>query len=164
MTEAELKKHLDAAEKSPKQIAAAVLGLPDKTLRYKPSPDKWCILEVLGHLADIEIVYAHRFRQMLADRKPVIAPMDQDAWAQNLGYTETPVPELVALYGLNRHHTVQLLRRLKSGDLGKSAYHPELKHDVTVAEYVEKMATHGANHLQQIERLKKQASGTHAVN
>jgi DinB superfamily len=158
MTEADLNKHLDAAEKSPKQIAAAVLGLPDKTLRYKPSPDKWCILEILGHLADIEIVYAYRFRQMLADKKPVIAPMDQDAWAQNLGYTETPAPELVALYGLNRHHNLQLLRRLKLGDLGKSAYHPELKHDVTLAEYVEKMGTHGANHLQQIERLKKQTA------
>jgi hypothetical protein len=159
MTEAELKKHLDAAEKSPKQIAAAVSGLPDKTLRYKPSPDKWCILEVLGHLSDIEIVYAHRFRQMLADKKPVIAPMDQDAWARNLGYLETPAPELIALYGLNRHHTLQLLRRLKSGDLEKSAYHPELKHDVTVAEYVEKMGTHGTNHLAQIERLKEEAAG-----
>lgn len=158
MTEAELKKYLDAAEKSPKQIAAAVSGLPDKTLRYKPSPDEWCILEVLGHLADIEIVYAHRFRQMLADTKPVIAPMDQDAWAQHLDYMETSVPELIALYGLNRHHTLQLLRRLKSGDLEKSAYHPELKHEVTVAEYVEKMGTHGANHLTQIERLKKEAA------
>ena len=158
MTQAELKKHLDAAEKSPKEVAAAVSGLPDKTLRYKPSPDKWCILEVLGHLADIEIVYAHRFRQMLADKKPVIAPMDQDAWAQNLGYLETSAPELIALYGLNRHHTLQLLRRLKSGDLEKSAYHPELKHEVTVAEYVEKMGTHGANHLTQIERLKKEAA------
>jgi hypothetical protein len=158
MTEAELKKHLDAAEKSPKQIAAAVSGLPDKALRYKPSPDNWCILEVLGHLADIEIVYAHRFRQMLADEKPVIAPMDQDAWARNLGYMETPAPEAVALYGLNRHHNVQLLRRLKPGDLEKSAHHPELKHDVTVAEYVERLGTHGANHLGQIERLKKQAS------
>ena len=47
MTEAELKKYLDAAEESPKQIAAAVLGLPEKTLRYKPSPDKWCIWEML---------------------------------------------------------------------------------------------------------------------
>jgi uncharacterized damage-inducible protein DinB len=158
MTEAELKKHLDAAEKSPKQIAAAVSGLSDKTLRYKPSPDKWCIREILGHLADIEIVYAHRFRQMLADQKPVIAPMDQNAWAQNLGYLHSPALELVALYGLNRHHTLQLLRRMKAGDLEKSAYHPELKHDVTLAEYVEKMATHGANHLEQIERLKKQAS------
>ncbi len=155
MSEAELKKHLEAAEKSPKQIAAAVSGLPDKTLRYKPAPDKWCILEVLGHLADIEVVYAYRLRQMLADKKPVIAPMDQDDWARNLGYIETPPAELVALYGLNRHANVQLLRRLKPGDLAKSAYHPELKHDVTVAEYVEKMGTHGANHLAQIERLKK---------
>jgi hypothetical protein len=158
MTEAEVKKHLDAAEKSPKQIAAAVSRLADKTLRYKPSPEKWCILEILGHLADMEVMYAYRIRQMLADKKPVIASIDQNAWAQNLGYMETPAPELVALYGLNRHHNLQLLRRLKPGDLEKSADHPELKHDVTVAEYVEKMGTHGANHLAQIERLKEQAA------
>jgi len=157
MTEAELKKQLEAAEKSPKQIAAAVSGLPEKTLRYKPSPDKWCILEILGHLADIEIVYAYRMRQMLADKKPVIAPIDQDEWAKNLGYLQESVPELVALYGLNRHHTLQLLRRLKPGDLEKSAYHPELKRDVTLAEYIGMMGGHGANHLEQIERLKKQA-------
>ncbi len=157
MTEAELKQHLDVAEKSPKQIAAAVSGLPDKVLRYKPAPDKWCILEILGHLADIEIVYAYRLRQILADKKPVLAPMDQDDWARNLGYMEMSPAELVASYGLNRHANVQLLRRLQLADLAKSAYHPELKHDVTVAEYVEKLATHGANHLAQIERLKKSA-------
>ena len=155
MNEAELKKHLEAAEKSPKQIAAAVTGLPDKILRYKPAPDKWCILEVLGHLADIEIVYAYRLRQMLADKNPTIAPMDQDEWARNLGYMETAPAELLALYGLNRHANMQLLRRLKPGDLQKSAYHPELKHDVTVADYVEKLGTHGASHLAQIERLKR---------
>ena len=54
MTEADFKKHLDAAESSPKQIAAAVSGLPENVLRYKPSPEKWCILEVLGHLADAD--------------------------------------------------------------------------------------------------------------
>ena len=157
MSEAELKKHIEAAEKSPKQIAAAVSGLTDKTLRYKPAPDKWCILEILGHLADMEVMFAHRLRQMLADKKPVIAPINQEDWARNLGYTESPPAELVALYGLNRHANVQLVRRLKPGDLEKSAYHPEMKHDVTVAEYVEKMGTHGATHLAQIERLKKEA-------
>jgi uncharacterized damage-inducible protein DinB len=157
MTEAELKKHLDEAEKSPKQIAAAVSGLPEKTLRYKPAPGKWCIQEILGHLADIEVMYAYRLRQMLADKKPVIAPIDQDDWARNLGYLETPPAELVALYGLNRHANIQLLRRLKLEDLSKSAYHPELKANVTVAEYVEKMGGHGTNHLEQIEKLKKQS-------
>ena len=155
MTESELKKHLEAAEKSPKQVAAAVSGLPEKVLRYKPAPDKWCILEILGHLADIEIVYAYRLRQMLADKKPVIAPMDQDEWARNLGYAETPPAEPVALYGLNRHANLRLLRRLTPADLGKSAYHPEAKQDITVADLIERMATHGASHLEQIERLKK---------
>ncbi len=157
MTEAELKKHLDAAEKSPKQIAAAVSGLSDKMLRHKPSPEKWCILEILGHLVDIEIVYAYRMRQMLADEKPMIAPMDQDAWASRLGYMETPAVESVALYGLKRHYNLRLLRRLKPSDLEKSAYHPELKDNVTVAEMIERMAGHGPNHLAQIERLKKEA-------
>jgi uncharacterized damage-inducible protein DinB len=162
MTDAELKKHLEAAEKSPKQIAAAVSGLPDKALRYKPAPDKWCILEVLGHLADMEVMYAYRIRQMLADKKPVIAPIDQNDWAKNLGYTETPPAELVALYGLNRHANLRLLQRLKPSDLEKSAYHPELRTNVTVAEYVEKMGRHGASHLEQIERLKKEAAGAKA--
>ncbi len=159
MTESELKKHLEAAEKSPKQVAAAVSGLPEKVLRYKPAPDKWCIQEILGHLADIEIVYAYRLRQMLADKKPNIAPMDQNDWAQNLGCLETPPAELVALYGLNRHSNLRLLQRLKPADLSKSAYHPETKENFTVAQLIERMAVHGTSHLEQIERLKKEAKG-----
>jgi DinB superfamily len=157
MIEAELKKHLDATEKSPKEIAAAVSGLAPAVLRYKPAPDKWSILEILGHLADIEIVYAYRLRQMLADHKPVIAPMDQNAWAENLGYMDAPAPELIALYALNRHHNLRLLRRLNPEDLTKSAFHPESKRDVTVATLIEMMSSHGANHLQQIEKLKREA-------
>jgi hypothetical protein len=157
MTDIEFKKHIEAAEKSPKQIATAVSGLPDKILRYKPAPNRWCILEILAHLADMELLYAHRIRQMLADKKPVLAPIDQDDWAKNLGYMEESPAELVALYGLNRHHNLQLLRRIKPEDLQKSAYHPELQKDVCVAEYVERMGTHGTNHLEQIERLKQQA-------
>lgn len=157
MTEADLKKRLEVAEKSPKEIAAAVSGLSDKILRYKPSPGKWSVLEVLAHLADIEIVYGYRLRQMLADKDPVIAPMDQDAWAKNLGYVDSLPAEMIALYGLNRHANLKLLRRLKADDLKKSAFHPELKSQVTVADLVERMAEHGTTHLGQIERLKKEA-------
>jgi len=158
MTEAELKKHLDAAEKSPKEIAAAVSGLPEKVLRYKPSPDKWCVLEILGHLADVEIIYGYRLRQMLADSKPVIAPLDQDAWARNLNYLDSPPMELVAFYGLGRHHNLRLLRSLKASDFSKSAFHPEMQREITVADLVERMGGHGADHLRQIEELKVAAT------
>ncbi len=164
MTEAEFKKHLDAAEKSPKEIAAAVSGLPERILRYKPSADtdtdkdKWCVLEILGHLADVEIVYGYRLRQMLADVKPEIAPIDQDAWARNLNYMNSAPAELVAFYGLARYHNLRLLRSLKPSDLSKSAFHPEMQKEITVADLVERMGSHGAAHLKQIERTKAEAN------
>ena len=157
MTEAELKKHLDAAEKSPKEIAAAVSGYrrlfcaADRIRRSGASSRFSRILPTSKSL------YGYRLRQMLADEKPVIAPMDQDAWAKNLGYLDASAPELVALYGLNRHHNLRLLRRLKAEDLEKVAFHPEYQKDVTVARLVEQMAGHGANHLAQIEKLKREA-------
>jgi len=163
MTEAELKQHLDAAEKNPRQLAAATSGLPAETLRYKPAPDKWSILEILGHLADVEIVFGHRIRQMLAEEKSAIAPMDQNSWAANLGYMETPAPEMIALFGVNRHHNLRILRRVKSQDLNKSAYHPELKRDVQLSEIVEKLDSHTQNHLRQIERLKRDSKNPPAI-
>src|SRR6266576_4572216 len=122
MTEAELKKHLDAAEQSPKEIAAAVSGLSEKVLRYRPSPEKWCVLEVLGHLADAEIIYGYRLQQMLADATPVIAPLDQDAWARNLNYMDSTPSELVAFYSLARSHNLRLLRTLRASDFSKSTF------------------------------------------
>jgi hypothetical protein len=55
---------------------------------------------------------------------------------------------------LARHHTLRLLRSLKAPDLAKSAFHPELQREVTVAELVAMMGGHGVGHLQQIEKLK----------
>jgi uncharacterized damage-inducible protein DinB len=158
MTTEELKTLVSDADKGPKKLAAAVSGLPDKVLRYKPSPEKWCILEIVGHLTDVELIYSHRLRQMLADKKPVIAPIDQDDWARNLGYMEAAPAELVAQYGLNRHHNLRLLRRISVNDLKKSAYHPEKKSDVTVEDLVQRIIAHDANHIAQIEALKQQAS------
>ncbi len=159
MTSDELNKIIDSAEKDPKRIAAAISGLPDSTLRFKPARDKWSILEMLAHLADMEILYAYRMRQIVADNNPTIAPIDQDAWAKNLGYMEEKAPELIAQFGLLRHHNLNLLRRMRPADLDKAAFHPELNRKVTLAEMIGMLARHGHNHLEQIERIKKQAGG-----
>ena len=148
----------DRGERSPKDIAEAVSGLPDKVLRYKPSPEKWCVLEILGHLSDVEIIYGYRLRQMLADTKPVISPLDQNAWTRNLNYLNSTPSELVAFYGLGRHHNLRLLRSLKASDVFKSAFHPEMQQEMPVADLVERMSGHGAAHLKQIEKLKAAAS------
>ena len=157
MTAQEFKKLLDTAEKNPEQVARAVMGLPTKVLQYKPAPNKWSVQEILAHLADSELVYGYRLRQAIADKEPTFAPIDQDAWAANLGYMEPTTPELIALYSLLRRANLRVLRRLKPADLEKSGFHPEHKCQITVAELVQNLAKHGASHLEQIERLKQMA-------
>ncbi len=154
MTEQELRSHLQALERNPDRIAAAVADLDDATLRHKPAPDKWCILEILAHLADVEIIYGYRLRQAIADKEPTFAPIDQDDWARNLGYTQVQPSECLAVYQTNRRANLRLLRRLKTEHLGKGGFHPELSRKFTLAELVERMAKHDPNHLEQIERLK----------
>jgi uncharacterized damage-inducible protein DinB len=155
MDENEFKKKLESIATGPSLILAAVAGLDDATLRRKPAPDKWCILEMLGHLSDIEVLYGYRLRQMLADKEPVIAPIDQDDWARNLGYLEATPAELLDAYQAARRANLRLLRRLKLADLEKGAFHPELKRKVTVAELIGMMAGHDPNHAGQIERIKQ---------
>ncbi len=159
MTAAELNERLRAIETGPSLIAAAVTGLGDAVLRHKADPGKWCILEILGHLADIEVLYGYRLRQMLADKEPVIAPIDRDDWARHLGYLEASPAELLEAYQAARRANLRLLRRMKVEDLEKGAFHPEHKRKVTVEELIGMMAGHDPNHLGQIERLKQHAGG-----
>ena len=156
MTADELKKIISEAEQDPKRLAAAVSGVPEAVLKRKPAPGKWCIQEIVGHLADSELLFAYRIRQVLADKDPTFSPMDQDAWAQHLGYLEAGVPELVAHFGMERHHNLRLLRRARLEDFGKSGFHPERNRQVTLEEIIKYWVGHGPNHLAQIERLKKE--------
>jgi len=157
MTDHELREKIDAIERGPALVAAAAKGVDDRTLRYKPAPDKWCILQILGHLADIEVLYGYRMRQMLADREPTLAPIDQDDWARNLGYLEGTPSDFLAAYQAARRANLRLLRRLEATDLAKGAFHPEKRRKVTLEELIEMMVIHDPNHAGQIERLKQQA-------
>lgn len=158
MTDVELTKKIDLIESGPAMIAAAVAGLTSGVLDFKPAPDKWSIREMVAHLADIEILYGYRLRQMMADEKPVIAPIDQDAWAAKLRYAQADLSETLERHRAERRGNVRLLRQLTAADLGRGAFHPEHNRLVTIEELIGMMANHEPNHHAQIERLKQQAA------
>ena len=158
MTGDELKKLIAEAEQDPKRLAMAVSGLPESVLLWKPGPGKWSIHEIVGHLADAEIIFGHRIRQVLADKEPMLAPVDQNLWTEHLGYTEAAIPELIAQFGVNRFHTLRLLKRARLEDFSKSGFHLERKVQVSLEEMVRYWVGHGPGHFAQIERNKKDAS------
>ena len=163
MTEQELRKQLDQLSMGPRTITAAVAQTADAVLNYKPAPEKWCIREIVAHLADVEIIYGYRMRQMLADKSPTIAPIDQDDWARNLNYREAPLAASLEQYSTLRQANIRLLRQIEIQDLGKGAFHPERGRVITLAELFGMMVGHDPNHLRQIEALKEQARAAGAA-
>ena len=121
MTDAELKQKIDAIEAGPGLIAEAVAGCDDRILDFQPAPGKWTIREMVAHLADVDVLYGYRLRQMIADKDPVLAPIDQDDWARNLGYRDADVADALAAYRASRRANVRLLRRLRVADLQRGA-------------------------------------------
>jgi hypothetical protein len=153
---AELARALDEIEHGPEPVIAAVSALSESQLRFKPDPKKWSALEILAHLADIEIVYGFRLRQILAQPGSTLTPIDQDAWAARLDYSSANPCDLIERYRCLRRANLALLRKLTVADLAKAAFHPEYDGDFSLADLVTFMRGHDANHLRQIERLKQQ--------
>ena len=58
---------------------AARLGAAD--LEQSLAPGKWSARKIICHLADCEIAFGYRWRQVAAQPRHAIQPFDQDLWA-----------------------------------------------------------------------------------
>lgn len=65
------------------RLSRALLELDDEALdtffRPEASVGRWSCRALVGHLADSEIVFAHRLRRTAAEENPVVAGFDADA-------------------------------------------------------------------------------------
>src|SRR5688572_24459425 len=146
---------------APRQ-AAALLGTlpiflraefeaaPEELLRWCPSPEEWCVLEVVGHLIETEERgFAGRIRTILADERPRFATWDPSAVARERHDEQRDPAELLAEFGERRTSSVTLVEALKATDLGRGGDHPEVGF-LTVNDLLHEWIHHDANHLRQM--------------
>lgn len=158
MTFQEFQRHLDALKRGPALLEHVIRDMSDAALRTRPQPEKWSPMEIVAHLADSELVYGYRIRQVLADSNPTFAPIDQDAWAEQFHYRDAVLADKLELFRTARKATLNLLSRAKPDDLERKGFHPEYQKHFTLADLVQRLSDHDANHLGQIERLKQKKS------
>src|SRR5918999_4666786 len=65
------------------RLRGYVRDTPLGVLRRRPAPDKWSGIEIIAHLADIEVVMGWRFRLILAHDGITVQAFDQDEWVRN---------------------------------------------------------------------------------
>jgi hypothetical protein len=100
---------IEALKEMPDAVEAEVAGLPEQTLRFKPSPEEWSIKEVIGHLRDGAEVWHKRLYQVWAQNDPMFVPYDQDAFVRERGYQDADFRGVLVELRSFRLQTVDLL-------------------------------------------------------
>ena len=143
---------LSLLEKTPILLETMLRDLPDELLEWKPAKDRWSIAEVLGHLADIEMVYADRTRRIVTEDAPRLQKYDPAGTVVFGDYVRGTATENLAFFVKSRRATVILLRSIPADSGERGATHSELGH-ITLHQMLSEWASHDLGHLRQIAEL-----------
>ncbi|MDZ4772413.1 MAG: DinB family protein [Planctomycetota bacterium] len=141
-------------KKAPKRLKKLLKGLSEKELSKKPAPDKWSIKEVIGHLADHEVVYGFRLRCVIALDRPTLTSYDQDRFVERLATATSTTKELFDAYEAARVANHALFESLDSAAFERVGLHTE-RGEETLRTIVTRNAGHDVLHEQQVERTRE---------
>ena len=137
---------------TPERLAALVDGVAPDRLERPEGDGRWSVADVLAHLADCEILYGWRVRQVLTRDDARLDAIDQDAWVARVRAVRVPpATSLAALVAMRGIH-VPLLRGLTDGERARTGVHAE-RGPETLASMIRLWAGHDLFHLAQVERI-----------
>ena len=96
-----------------------------ESLRVRPEPGEWSVLECLAHLADSELITAARVRWILAEDEPDIVGYDQDRWVNVLSQVDEDPRTHVAAFGALRRWNLEQWARATVADRDRIGRHRE---------------------------------------
>jgi hypothetical protein len=94
-------------------------------LRTRPEPREWSVLECLAHAADCEVVYAGRYRWIVAHDEPPLIGYDQDLWVDRLHDERDDPDELLSVLETIRAANLAFWSRRSPEDLARVGIHGE---------------------------------------
>src|SRR5258705_841854 len=104
---------IDRFSRNREVFAGLVRGLSLEQARWKPSPDKWSILEVVNHLYDEEREdFRQRVKLVLADPMQPWPPIDSRACVTSRGYNDREVDISLNNFLSERAESLSWLRSL----------------------------------------------------
>lgn len=150
------KEPLEVQRETPKTLVKLINLLSKQQLSQRPGPGKWCITEILAHLADSEIVLSWRMRLIICQNGAAMQASDQHAWSQTLDYAGQDPKVSVETFRLLRENNLRMLHALPKNLWENYGMHSERGKE-TLAQIVRMYAGHDLNHLAQVEKIAKES-------
>ncbi|MBO3698126.1 DinB family protein [Roseivirga sp. E12] len=126
-----------------------------KQALWKPDKDKWCLLEIVCHLVDEEVLdFRTRVKTSLYPDQYDFVPIDPVGWVTSRNYIEQDYQERTQTWLNERQQSIAWLRSLDSPDWKSCLAHPELG-EMSAWQFLENWVAHDYIHLRQIIRTKR---------
>jgi len=131
-------------------IATVTTGAAGTELDFHPGDGKWCVRQIACHLADIEVITAVRFRQIIAQDNPSLPSIEQDAWAEKLDYSKRKISHAIETLRRMRSENYELLKDLPEETFARTGMHAK-RGVVSLGDLVRFMSDHTENHARQMQ-------------
>lgn len=102
-------------------------SLSPTQVAFRPKPEDWNILEVIGHIADTERVFAYRALRIARNDSTPLPGFDQDLFVANANFASRPLSDLLEELTTVRRATLAFFRTLDGEAwlrLGTASNHP----------------------------------------
>ena len=134
------------------RLEALLRGRSLAELQRPETPGRWSVAAVIEHLADAELVFGFRVRQVLTQEAPPLASFDQEGWATVGRYGESEVHPAFALFAALRARHLALYGRLTTADWERVGVHGD-RGEESLRTMVRIIAGHDLAHCAQVERI-----------
>jgi hypothetical protein len=121
------------------------------TARQAPGADgSWSATMIAHHMADADMHFAIRVREILVHENPALTLFDEEKYAEHLAYDKRPIePALLTIKSI-RDETADLLLALPKDAWSRSGTRSDgLK--LTIHEIIQKATHHAEEHIAQIK-------------
>jgi DinB superfamily len=134
------------------ELRALVGSAPRSALDHTERPGGWSVVGVLEHLADAELVFGYRLRQILTLERPALESFDQDRWAAIGAYNDGDVTAALDTFAVLRNRHLRLWSGISGSTWDRVGIHGDRGAE-SLRDMVRIVAGHDLAHRMQIARI-----------
>ncbi len=103
----------------PDELRNLLQNVSDEQANFRPAPGEWSVKEVVGHLCDVERIFAYRALCIArSDTKP-LPGFEQDDYVRATDFNARSLPDLVEEFELQRRANILCFRALTREEIDR---------------------------------------------
>ncbi len=111
--------------------------------------DEWDVTMIAHHLADAEMHFAIRIREVLTNENPVLPAFDEEKYAERLNYAGRPIEPALLIIKAIREETANLLATVSADSWSRRGTRSD-GFEYTLADLVRISTEHVEEHIIQV--------------